>query len=202
MLMNIPKNSSRRAFTLIELLVVISIIAILASLALPAISGALTRAQMNTALSNLRQIHLATQSAALDAFTTQDNTIGWPGDVGISGGEALSSMLIANKYLESRDAAKIFAAGGIKPATGATDSIPEDNIAFTFEEVLESDPGTTVFAYTKNYTYGSNIEDGSTTEPFKDAGFAVMRKGGDGAVYRAQQGENTELIGPRPGSED
>jgi hypothetical protein len=111
-------------------------------------------------------------------------------------------MLIANKYLEARDAAKIFAAGGIKPATGSSDSIPEDNIAFTFEEVRESDPGTTVFAYTKNYTYGSNIEDGSTTEPFKDAGFVVMRKGGDGAVYRAQQGENTELIGPQPGSDE
>ncbi len=200
--MNNPKTSSVAAFTLIELLVVISIIAILASLALPSIAGALNRAQMNTALSNLRQIHLATQSAALDAFTTQDNTIGWPGDVGISGGEALSGMLIANKYLEARDAAKIFAAGGIKPATGSSDSIPEDNIAFTFEEVRESDPGTTVFAYTKNYTYGSNIEDGSTTEPFKDAGFVVMRKGGDGAVYRAQQGENTELIGPQPGSDE
>jgi len=194
-----PRLASRAAFTLIELLVVISIIAILAALALPSIAGALTKAQMNTALSNLRQVHLATQSAALDAFTTQDNTIGWPGDVGISGGEALSGMLIANKYLNARDAAKVFAAGGIKAATGVSDSIPEANIAFTFEDVVESDSGTTVFAYTKNYTYGSNIEDGTTTEPFKDAGFVVMRKGGDGAVYRAQQGENTEMIGPRPG---
>jgi len=191
--------ASRAAFTLIELLVVISIIAILASLALPSIAGALTKAQMNTALSNLRQVHLATQSAALDAFTTQDNTIGWPGDVGISGGEALSGMLIANGYLSDRDAAKVFAAGGIKAATGVSDSIPEASIAFTFEDVVESDPGTTVFAYTKNYTYGSNIEKGTTTEPFKDAGFVVMRKGGDGAVYRAQQGENTEMIGPLPG---
>jgi len=192
--------ASRAAFTLIELLVVISIIAILASLALPSIAGALTKAQMNTALSNLRQVHLATQSAALDAFTTQDNTIGWPGDVGISGGEALSGMLIANNYLSDRDAAKVFAAGGIKAATGVSDSVPEASIAFTFEDVVESDPGTTVFAYTKNYTYGSNIEKGTTTEPFKDAGFVVMRKGGDGAVYRAQQGENTEMIGPRPGA--
>jgi prepilin-type N-terminal cleavage/methylation domain-containing protein len=192
--------SSRAAFTLIELLVVISIIAILASLALPSIAGALTKAQMNTALSNLRQVHLATQSAALDAFTTQDNTIGWPGDVGISGGNALSKMLIDNKYLNARDAAKVFAAGGIKAATSVTDSVPEESIAFTFEDVVESDPGTTVFAYTKNYTYGQNIDDNSTTEPFKDAGFVVMRKGGDGAVYRPQQGENTDLIGPQPGS--
>ena len=197
------KRFSHSAFTLIELLVVISIIAILASLALPSIAGALTKAQMNTALSNLRQIHLATQSAALDAFTTQDNTIGWPGDVdGVSGGSALSGMLIANKYLNARDAAKVFAAGGIKAATEVTDSVPEESIAFTFEDVVESDPGTTVFAYTKNYTYGQNIEDDTQTEPFKDAGFVVMRKGGDGAVYRPQQGENTDLIGPQPGSDE
>lgn len=54
------------AFTLIELLVVISIIAILASLALPAINGALKRSQSSACLSNLRQIGLATIGYATD----------------------------------------------------------------------------------------------------------------------------------------
>ena len=51
-----PLHRSLRGFTLIELLVVISIIAILASLALPAITGALSRGQMTQTLSNMKHL--------------------------------------------------------------------------------------------------------------------------------------------------
>ena len=197
-----PNVRSLRAFTLIELLVVISIIAILASLALPAISGALTKAQMSTALSNLRQIHIATTSAAVDAFATQSTDFGWPGDVKKTSGPDLSKMLIENAYLEPNDAAKVFAAGEYRAAKEVEGSIPEGNIGFTFQPVTESDPGTTIFGFTKNYEYGKDIEKGSTTLPFKDNGFVVIRKSGDGAAYKPTQGDEVEQIGQLPeGSE-
>jgi len=55
-----PRPSA--AFTLIELLVVIAIIGIIASLAIPAISGARTKALGVKSLSNLKQIYIGHQN--------------------------------------------------------------------------------------------------------------------------------------------
>lgn len=59
-------HSSGRAFTLIEILVVLAIVAILASLLLPALSAGKAKARQTACASNLKQLALASQMYAAD----------------------------------------------------------------------------------------------------------------------------------------
>lgn len=77
-----PKSKTSAAFTLVELLVVISIIAILAGLSFPAVSGAMDSAKKTQAKSNAVQIATAVTAyemeyGKLPAFTgtTVDKTL-------------------------------------------------------------------------------------------------------------------------------
>ncbi len=78
------KNTHKNAFTLIELLVVISIIAILASIAVPVFGRAQENAARTKALSNGKQIGLACRLFAQDhngdypRYTDPDNKTGEP----------------------------------------------------------------------------------------------------------------------------
>jgi prepilin-type processing-associated H-X9-DG protein/prepilin-type N-terminal cleavage/methylation domain-containing protein len=63
---NRQKTTFSIAFTLVELLVVITIIGLLAGLAVPAINGGLKSAKAGACLSNLHQIGVATMAYAAD----------------------------------------------------------------------------------------------------------------------------------------
>ena len=187
-----------KAFTLVELLVVISIIAILASLALPAITGAIAKAQMGQALSNAKQIYTATLTAVGDAASTGATNFGWPGDVSnATSVQNFANMLMSNDFLKAQDVAKVFTCAGMKQAvaTSNTVTLTAENVGFTFYRVQDADPGSTVFITTKNYTYGQAL---STNVPFKENGFVFFRKAGDGAVYKKTQATDTNLLGALP----
>ena len=78
----IKNRASYIAFTLVELLVVISIIGLLAGLAVPAINGGLKSAKAGACLSNLHQIGVATMAYAADNSFNLPNADGdgetWP----------------------------------------------------------------------------------------------------------------------------
>jgi len=187
-----------RAFTLIELLVVISIIAVLVSLALPAVAGAVTRAQLGQQSSNSRQIHIAQAQMALEAITTGDTNYGWVGDLGLSSVQDFVNRLVTNDFIHPKDAVKIFSCPGITPGVATSNSvtISSTNTGFSIYQVKDKDPGVTVFITTKNYTWGQPLS--KDAKPFGDIGFVVQRKSGDATVFRKSQATQTNLLGELP----
>jgi prepilin-type N-terminal cleavage/methylation domain-containing protein len=213
------------AFTLVEMLVVISIIAVIAALAFPAISGALVRSQMTQAVSNARQIYLATFSMVNDGSTTGDARYGWPGDLATSTDPTVVvttvsdfvQRLVDHDYLKSGDL-KVFATSGITPWNGKY-TAPADakskgalipafdatqNSAFKVYKVTDKDAGNVIFLATKNFTYA----DAQTTalddkkKPFGEKGFVIFHKGGDGIAFKKQQATAKQLLGVLPGQGD
>lgn len=205
------KKNNTSAFTLIEMLVVISIIAVLAAFAVPALTSALTRGQMTGTMNNARQLYLAGQQMALDGAANSDPKLVWPGD-----DAALNTMsnymtrLVQNDYLKPGDVQKLLTAPGAAPtvttAAGPPPTVTVDaKGGLKIYLVTEADPSNAIFAVSKNYVY--NTAFGATPgNPFGDKGFVVQRKGGDASILRknnATDGGNIPVfestVGKKPG---
>lgn len=185
------------SFTLIELLVVISIIALLAGLATPALMKALTQGQLVQALNNERQIHMGVQSAALEVTTTGSG-LGWP-STNYTSAPAYFTALIKSNIFQWADAKIFIAAGPFKAATASQGTVETGNIAFKVYSVDEADDGNVVFLTTKNFKYTASGNDGISGSPFGTKGFVVFRKGGDGLFYtKVESAKDTNTIGSLP----
>jgi prepilin-type N-terminal cleavage/methylation domain-containing protein len=185
------KTRSQSAFTLIEMLVVISIIAVLAAFAVPALTSALTKGQMTGTLNNGRQLYLAAQQMALDGAANSDPALVWPGDDAAIGTVTdYCNRLFANDYLKPGDLQKLLNAPGTSATVTVNAAVPPagptvtlaGTPAFKWFKVKDSDSANVIFLETNNYTYNAALAVG--TAPFGDKGFIVQRRGGDASILR------------------
>jgi prepilin-type N-terminal cleavage/methylation domain-containing protein len=195
--MKIKTNKSPSAFTLIELLVVIAIIAILAALAVPALTSALNKAQMSGTMNNARQVYIAQFQMSNDGAATGDATSAWPGDL-IAGGtltagdlNQYAGILLTKGYLKGGDWLKLLNAPGtnftatVVPGTPDTITFTGGTAALKVYPCVEGDPSNAIFAATHNYVYDTTLTNAGV--PYGAKGFAVVKKGGDAAVFRSSQ---------------
>ena len=131
-------NKKLSAFTLIELLVVITIIAILASIALPVFNGVTERANQTKDLSNAKQIGLALKLYA------GDNDGKFPITDGTSSNSAFAQLIPTYVTTE-----KVFYL-----AKSVWSPTPPDEVATDSATTLAS--GENNFAYVDNLTDTSN----------------------------------------------
>jgi prepilin-type N-terminal cleavage/methylation domain-containing protein len=213
------KTRSQSAFTLIEMLVVISIIAVLAAFAVPALTSALTKGQMTGTMNNGRQLYLAAQQMALDGAANGNGALAWPGDYNPLPAtlEAYMNTLVTNDYLKPGDVQKLLSGPGAACAVTVNAGPPQTiqlagTSALKVYPVTEADGSNVIFAMSRNYTYDTALAaqvNNAPNNPFGQKGFIVQRKGGDASILRASNatvalnGGNTATfesqVGKKPG---
>ena len=209
------KSRLQSAFTLIEMLVVISIIAILAAFAVPALTSALTKGQMTGTMNNGRQMYLAAQQMALDGSANSDPNLAWPGDYApLPNLSQYMTRLVDNDYLKVGDVQKLLSGPGAAAAVTSDNATPPvitvaGTSALKIYPVTESDASNAIFAVSRNYVYDTALVaqvNNAPNNPFGQKGFIVQRKGGDASVLRANNAiDNGNIpqfeaqVGKKPG---
>jgi prepilin-type N-terminal cleavage/methylation domain-containing protein len=167
------KRNLRAAFTLIELLVVITIIAILASFALPAYTTVQERAQQTKDLSNIKQIGLALKQFASDYNGSFPNKIPAPDYAAET--NLLSSSNTSNdgfwwlfpNYLQSED---IFVVPGSQWTPSPADNTLDNPPNARAETLEDNECG---YAYITNLTDTSNPAFPLAADGFVSTGFSA-----------------------------
>jgi len=151
------------------------------------------RAQMAQALSNMKQLQLATEQMVLDGKTTEDTNLGWPGNTGWTFTNWAAKLV--PEYLSTNDLSKLLSIGG---RHNRRDVMPGGNTNGVLVYAVGSNSArNAVFLSSANFTNtpAGGVAPGAVAVPFGDHGFVVFRKGGDGVILKARQAGKTNLVG-------
>lgn len=188
--MKTPRNAG---LTWIEAIVLISVVAVLAALAMPAVTVKGGPGQMTQTLSNMKQLCMATRQMAIDGVMNGKANLGWPGDNDGTFSNWTTQLL--NGYLQTNDLCKLLSAPGKIVPTGKIP--PMHDTALLVYAVSEESLSNAVFLTTANFTNtpagGLPLE--ASAKPYGNKGFIVFRKAGDGMVLLPKQVGQTNIIG-------
>ena len=184
------KKLKANSFTLVELLVVISIIGLLAGLAVPAIQGGLDKAKQQVDVSNIRQCGIVAFSYANDNEGNYNGT-----NTNAVTSTAFFTNLVSLGVLNST---KILAGNGYTAAL-TTNNILSNNIAWGYNSGLTaSDDGNLPLFISKNVGKSlqtfSNIIISAATVGWKSKGIVVFRIGNNAEFIK------TGTAGSTPGN--
>ena len=185
-------KNSKKGFTLIELLVVITIIGLLAGLAVPAIGSALNKAKQAGDIANVRQLGLLMYSIA------NDNNGTYPTGGLASDGtrpDSATSTAFFNTMLTSKEIPEpklvwSNSAAAKTPFTFATPALANTNLAFNYVKGLTTTDNNLIPLFVSRDAFGSATEFSGTSfvvgsNVWKDLGIIVYTVGNSSVWIKA-----------------
>lgn len=193
-------SALKRGFTLIELLVVITIIAILAGLAVPAMVGVLDRANQTRDVNNCRQVGIVLFTKASENNGVYPNSLtGGPGAGAAANSTDVFTALLQEGYLQDTS---IFAGSGIAAAAAPSDgnwttyTLPTINNAWDYVQGLKTTSSSAlplVVSYGTGYTPAAVEVDISSKDTssalWGNKGLVMYTVGQTGKFMRAKAGK-------------